>query len=71
MSFSTKMANYKIPEEIRKKLLDRVPPHNEKAEQAVLGSAILSAECIPDLINSLKPEDFYFPQNKNLHSLHF
>lgn len=66
MSFSTKMANYKIPEEIRKKLLDRVPPHNEKAEQAVLGSAILSAECIPDLINSLKPEDFYFPQNQTI-----
>ena len=58
------MANYKIPDEIRKKLLEKVPPHNEKAEQAVLGSAILSAECIPDLINMLKVEDFYLPQNQ-------
>jgi len=64
MGYSWDMANYKIPDEIRKKLLEKVPPHNEKAEQAVLGSAILSAECIPDLINMLKVEDFYLPQNQ-------
>ncbi|NLJ70801.1 MAG: replicative DNA helicase [Clostridiaceae bacterium] len=55
--------NY-IPEEIRQKLLNRIPPHNEQAEQAVLGSALISADCIPDLINTLDPEDFYFPANQ-------
>lgn len=53
-----------IPDEIRRKILDRTPPHNEQAEQAVLGSAMISAECIPDLINTLDAEDFYFPNNQ-------
>ncbi len=58
------MARSRIPEEIRKKILERTPPHNKQAEQAVLGSAIISAECIPDLINTLTKEDFYFPRNQ-------
>lgn len=56
----------RIPEEIRKKILEKTPPHNKQAEEAVLGSAILSADCIPDLINSLAKEDFYFPQNQTI-----
>ena len=56
--------NY-IPEEIRQKLLNRIPPHNEQAEQAVLGSALISADCIPDLINTLDPEDFIFRRIKS------
>lgn len=58
------MPGSRIPEEIRKKILDRVPPHNEQAEEAVLGSALISADCIPDLINTLDKEDFYFPANQ-------
>lgn len=58
------MAKSRIPEEIRKKILEKTPPHNKQAEQAVLGSALISAECIPDLINTLTKEDFYFPNNQ-------
>ncbi len=58
------MAKMRIPEEIRKKILEKTPPHNKQAEEAVLGSALLSADCIPDLINSLDKDDFYFPQNQ-------
>lgn len=58
------MARNRIPDEIKKKILDRTPPHNKQAEQAVLGSALISAECLPDLINTLTKEDFYFPDNQ-------
>lgn len=58
------MARNRIPDEIKKKILDRTPPHNKQAEQAVLGSALISAECLPDLINTLAKEDFYFPDNQ-------
>ena len=34
-------------------------PHNEQAEQAVLGSALLSRECLFTVFSSLNEEDFY------------
>jgi replicative DNA helicase len=39
---------------------DRVPPHNEEAEQAVLGSMMLSGEAIAQVADlGLRAEDFY------------
>lgn len=39
---------------------DRVPPHNEEAEQAVLGSMMLSGEAIAQVTDQgLRAEDFY------------
>lgn len=37
----------------------RVPPHNIEAEQAVLGAILLDNDIIADVVEILKPEDFY------------
>lgn len=42
----------------------RVQPHNLEAERAVLGAAILSKEALGTVIEILKPDDFYDPNNK-------
>lgn len=38
-------------------------PYNMEAEQAVLGAALLSADCVPTLVEKLRPEHFYSRQN--------
>lgn len=40
-------------------MLERVPPHNTEAEQAVLGSALLEKEAIYAVMEIVRPEDFY------------
>ncbi|MGH2829247.1 MAG: replicative DNA helicase [Actinomycetota bacterium] len=37
----------------------RVPPHNLEAEQSVLGSMMLSRHAISEVLELLRPEDFY------------
>ena len=39
-------------------------PHNEQAEQAVLGSALLSKECLFTVFSSLNEEDFYIGKHQ-------
>jgi replicative DNA helicase len=41
-------------------------PHNIEAEQAVLGSILIEAACIPDVIELLGAEDFYFDSNRHI-----
>jgi replicative DNA helicase len=41
----------------------RVPPHNVEAEAAALGSMMLSAEAIADVVELLHAEDFYRSAN--------
>ena len=41
----------------------RVPPHNVEAEAAALGSMMLSAEAIADVVELLQAEDFYRSAN--------
>ncbi len=38
-------------------------PYSMDAEQAVLGAPLLDAEVIPKLVEQLRPEMFYAPQN--------
>ncbi|MFP5310618.1 MAG: replicative DNA helicase [Actinomycetes bacterium] len=38
---------------------DRVPPHSLEAEVSVLGAALLSPSAANEIVNHLKPEDFY------------
>jgi len=40
-------------------LLERVPPNNLEAEQAVLGSALLEKEAVYAAMETVRPEDFY------------
>ena len=39
-------------------LLYRQMPHSLEAEQAVLGSMLIDANCIKDVMEKLRPEDF-------------
>ncbi|MEG2000848.1 MAG: DnaB-like helicase N-terminal domain-containing protein, partial [Evtepia sp.] len=42
-------------------------PHSVEAEQAVLGSMLIDARCIPDVIEGLTAEDFYLRQNREIY----
>ena len=45
-------------------LLMRGMPHSAEAEQAVLGSILIDSECLPQIVEQLKPDDFYIRQNR-------
>ncbi len=47
-------------------LLTRQMPHSVEAEQAVLGSMLIDARCVPDVIEKLHSEDFYVRQNREI-----
>ena len=40
-------------------LLDRVPPHNQEAEQSVLGAIFLEPQALITAAEIVMPEDFY------------
>lgn len=40
-------------------MMERIPPHNQEAEQSVLGSALLNKDALFDIIEILTPADFY------------
>jgi replicative DNA helicase len=44
-----------------------VTPHNLEAEQAVIGSMLLSAEAVEGALNALAPEDFYRPAHTRIY----
>ena len=48
-------------------LLTRQMPHSVEAEQAVLGSMLIDARCIPAVIERLRAEDFYLKQNRDIY----
>jgi replicative DNA helicase len=50
-------------EEVRRLRPDRVPPHNFEAEESILGSMMLSTEAIADVVEVVKPDDFYRSAN--------
>jgi replicative DNA helicase len=50
-------------EDVRRLRPDRVPPQNLEAEESVLGSMMLSAEAIADVVEILGPGDFYRSAN--------
>ncbi len=47
-------------------LLFRQLPHSLEAEQAVLGSMLMDSDCIKEVIDKLKPDDFYLRQNREI-----
>lgn len=48
-------------------LLLRQMPHSVEAEQAVLGSMLIDARCVPEVIEALKPDDLYIRQNREIY----
>lgn len=47
-------------------LLSRAMPHSPEAEQAVLGSMLIDADCVKDVMGKLQPQDFYLQQNREI-----
>ena len=43
----------------------RQMPHSAEAERAVLGSMLIDARCVPEVIERLRGEDFYLKQNQD------
>ncbi len=48
-------------------LLSRQMPHSVEAEQAVLGSMLIDARCVPEVVEALHIEDFYLRQNREIY----
>ena len=47
-------------------ILIKQTPHSIEAEQAVLGSIMIDARCVPDIVEILKADDFYSSVNKEI-----
>jgi len=47
-------------------LLYRQMPHSLEAEQAVLGAMLIDASCIKEVMDKLRPDDFYLKQNRDI-----
>ena len=47
--------------------LGKIPPHDEEAEQAVIGSMMTDKDAVIAAIEVLKPEDFYRDDNKTIY----
>ncbi len=47
-------------------LLLRQMPHSLGAEQAVLGSMFIDPDCVKEVMDKLRPDDFYLRQNREI-----
>jgi replicative DNA helicase len=47
-------------------LLGRKTPHSAAAEQAVIGSMLIDPRCIPEVLEKLKPDEFYIKLNRDI-----
>ena len=48
--------------------MERIPPHNDDAEKSVLGSIILDKDVLFEVLEFLKPEDFYSEMHKEIYT---
>ena len=48
-------------------LLGRKTPHSAPAEQAVIGSMLIDSRCIPEVLERLKPDEFYIKLNRDIY----
>ena len=55
-----------MPMEDEELLLKQLP-HSVEAEQAVLGSILIDPRCVPEVIDKLRPDDFYLRQNREIY----
>ena len=49
--------------------LGRIPPQSVEAEQSVIGSMLIDKEVIPVVMEILKSEDFYRPDNREIYDV--
>ncbi len=48
-------------------LKDKIPPHNDEAEQAALGAMLLDTEAVMSVVSYLKTGDFYSNANRRVY----
>ena len=46
--------------------MERIPPHNEEAERSVLGAAMLDKDALYDVLELVRPRDFYNQNHKEI-----
>ncbi len=61
------MANV-IPADFSERKLERIPPQNLEAEQALLGAMLLSPDVVEGALNAVKIDDFYRPAHAKIFS---
>lgn len=49
--------------------MERVMPHNREAEISVIGGALTSGKSVAASAEIIKPEDFYFEQNRQIYAV--
>ncbi|HID08205.1 MAG TPA: replicative DNA helicase, partial [Armatimonadetes bacterium] len=49
--------------------LDRVMPHSVEAEQAVLGAMLVDTDAVAQVVEMLKPEDFYYEPHRRIYEV--
>ena len=47
---------------------DRTPPHDDAAEQSVLGAMMLSKDAIADVVETIREGDFYRPAHQSVYA---
>ncbi|HWQ80446.1 MAG TPA: replicative DNA helicase [Anaerovoracaceae bacterium] len=47
---------------------ERIPPHNDAAEKSVLGSVLLDKDAMYEVLEILRPEDFYSEMHREIYS---
>ena len=47
-------------------ITERIPPHNDDAERSVLGAAMLSRDALFDVLEEVRPADFYDSKHKEI-----
>ncbi len=52
-------------------ILERKVPHSAPAEQAVIGSMLIDPRCIPEVMEKLKPDEFYVKLNRDIYETIF
>ena len=48
-------------------LLQRQAPQSLEAEQSVLGSILIDSRCLTEIIGIIRPEDFFYKQNREIY----
>ena len=57
-----------MPNEINSQLSEALePPKDIEAEKAVLGSMMLSDDAVQDVVDIIKPEDFYLKEHQEIY----
>ena len=47
-------------------MMEKIPPHNEEAERSILGASMLSKDALLDIMDIVKPRDFYSEMHKEI-----